>query len=158
MRMLVSGALAALLLAGCASAPQRQAGPAPLTPAPAKPVQVAQLPELPPGAKPVTMAEVGPSAGSVTRETVLGQWRVASAGGSCQLNLTLTGWKGGSRASTRNCADENLSKVAAWSYDGGTVVLKDDSGASVARLAAQGETAMSGATAGGAPVLASRTN
>ena len=156
MRMPVGCALAALLLAGCATSPRYvvSTAPEPLPAAPAARVQTAALP--PPEEPRRTMAEIGPSAGSVTRETVLGAWRVSAGGGSCQLNLTLTGWKGGSRASTRGCNNEDLSRVAAWSYDGGTVVLKDDTGASVARLAAQGESAMSGATAGGTSVVASR--
>ena len=158
MRMLVSCALAAFLLTGCMTDPSYmvRSAPEPLPAAPAERVQTAAL--APPAAAESrrSMAEIGPSADSVKRETVLGAWRVAAGGGSCQLNLTLTGWKGGSRASTRGCNNEDLSRVAAWSYEGGTVVLKDDTGASVARLSAQGESAMSGATAGGASVAASR--
>ena len=102
------------------------------------------------------MAAVGPSSEAVTRNTVVGSWHLAGGAGGCQLNLSLTTWKGGSRASTRGCANEDLAKVSAWSYDGGTVVLKDGEGGTVARLSAQGESAMSGATAGGASVVASR--
>ena len=156
MRMGAGVALTALLLAGCAGTPaSRTARLEPLPAAPARPVQAAPLPP-PSEANPAAMAEVGPSAEAVTRNTVVGSWRLAGGGGGCQLNLSLTSWKGGSRASTRGCSNEDLAKVSAWSYDGGTVVLKDNDGAPVARLAAQGESAMSGATATGAAVVASR--
>ena len=156
MRMLVGVALTALLLAGCAGErAYRTARLEPLPAAPARPVQAEPLP--PPSGGTASMAEVGRSAENVTRNTVVGTWRLSSGGGSCQLNLSLTSWKGGSRASTnRGCANEDLAKVSAWSYDGGTIVLKDNDGTPVARLAAQGDSAMSGATSGGAAVVASR--
>ena len=155
MRVGAGVALTALLFAGCAGTQtQRTARLEPLPAAPARPVQSSPLP--PPAANPAAMGEVGPSAASVTRSTVVGSWRLAGGAGGCQLNLSLTSWKGGSRANTRGCANEDLARVSAWSYDGGTVVLKDNEGGTVARLSAQGDSAMSGATAGGASVVASR--
>src|SRR5919206_290137 len=86
MRMGAGVALTALLLAGCAGTPaSRTARLEPLPAAPARPVQTAALPP-PSEANPAAMAEVGSSAESVTRNTVVGSWRLAGGGGGMPAN------------------------------------------------------------------------
>lgn len=72
--------------------------------------------------------------GPVSQEDVLGQWSVRTPEESCQLNVSLTSWEGGYRASTRNCSSPELASVGAWNLEGNLVVLKDDDGNPVARL------------------------
>lgn len=97
-----------------------------------------------------------PPSGDVARESLLGTWQISSSGGSCSLNLTLTGWTGGYRASTRGCTAPELQGVNAWSFDGGQVTLKNNSGSAIIKLAAQSGNSMSGSTTGGAQVSAVR--
>ena len=135
--------------------------PAPLTPAPTTSVQAAALPPLEDEAAPVepvapvAVASVGTS--SVNAETLGGGWTIASGGSPCALFLSRTAWTGGQRASTRGCANEDLSRVQAWAYEGGRVVLKDGTGGEIARLSASSAGAMSGATVAGAGVSANRS-
>ncbi|MEM7565743.1 MAG: AprI/Inh family metalloprotease inhibitor [Pseudomonadota bacterium] len=155
----------AVLTSACVASGPRTApvatAPAPLTPAPTTAVQAASLPpveEETPAAlepvAPVSVASVGTSA--VNAETLGGGWTIASGGAPCALFLSRTAWTGGQRASTRGCASPDLSRVQAWAYEGGRVVLKDGTGGEIARLSASSAGAMSGATVGGAGVSANR--
>jgi len=78
------------------------------------------------------------------QEDVLGQWALVGPGDSCQLFVTLTSWTGGHRASTRGCASPELTSVGAWNIEGNLVVLKDNDGNPVARLAKTGATQYAG--------------
>ncbi len=155
----------AVLTSACVASGPRPApvalAPAPLTPAPTTAVQAASLPPVDdatavePVAPPaVSVASVGTSA--VNAETLGGGWTIASGGAPCALFLSRTAWTGGQRASTRGCASPDLSRVQAWAYEGGRVVLKDGTGGEIARLSASTAGAMSGATVGGAGVSANR--
>lgn len=86
------------------------------------------------------------------KEDVLGQWRIADSFSTCQLNVSLTGWSGGYRASTRNCTSEQLQKIGAWNIEGNNVVLKDQSGQQIAVLARTGERRFDGALSAGGGV------
>ncbi len=156
----------AVLTSACVASAPRPApvalAPAPLTPAPTTAVQAASLPpvdDATPAVEPVappavSVASVGTSA--VNAETLGGGWTIASGGAPCALFLSRTAWTGGQRASTRGCASPDLSRVQAWAYEGGRVVLKDSTGGEIARLSASTAGAMSGATVSGAGVSANR--
>ena len=91
-----------------------------------------------------------------TKEQVLGQWALAGPGDSCQLFVTLTGWTGGYRASTRGCSSPEMTSIGAWNIEGNLVVLKDNEGNPVARLAKGGATQYNGRLDLGGAVSMSR--
>ncbi|MBB3952667.1 protease inhibitor Inh/omp19 family protein [Aureimonas jatrophae] len=160
------------LLAGCTSAGSNLSGGgiAPLTPAPAGQVYSNRLPPPPPPpAAPVAQtpapatetAAATPaatdapvqtaSAAPVTREGLVGAWRVSSGGGNCQIFMALTQWTGGYRAASRGCPGQ-VADVSAWDVSGSQVVLKDSGGSTVATLSNTGGTRYEGTTAGGQQV------
>lgn len=162
------------LLAGCTSAGPSLGGGgaiAPLTPAPAGQVYSNRLPPPPPPpAAPVSQtpapattdtaaapANATPapvqtaSASPVTRESLVGAWRVSSGGGNCQIFMALTQWTGGYRAASRGCPGQ-VADVSAWDVSGSQVVLKDSGGSTVATLSNTGGTRYEGTTAGGQQV------
>lgn len=167
--------LALPLIAAC-SGNSANVGPTPLPAAPTGPVvsqplptatQTAQTPDpltddtLTPGATGLEeqqqVAAVAPPASSKpTKEEVLGQWRLSGPSDSCQLNVALTTWTGGFRASTRGCASPELTSVGAWNIEGDLVVLKDNDGNAVARLAKAGPTQFNGRLDLGGSVSMSR--
>ncbi|GGD01582.1 hypothetical protein GCM10011335_00200 [Aureimonas glaciei] len=148
-------------------------GPAPLRPAPTGQVSSSQLPPPPAPPPPVTataattpptdpLAGTQPgapaaapvqtaSAGPVTREGLVGAWKVSSGGGNCQIFMALTKWTGGYRAASRGCPGQ-VADVSAWDVSGSQVVLKDSSGSTVASLNNSGGTRYDGQTTGGAAI------
>jgi hypothetical protein len=93
------------------------------------------------------------ASGGLARTDLLGGWKIASAGESCQLFMTLTTWTGGYRASTRGCSNAVLKSISAWNLDGKQVVLAGTGGAPVARLSSSGNNRFNGRTdPGDAPV------
>jgi len=162
--------LALGLLAGCNTAgPNLGGGVAPLQPAPRGQVYSNALPPPPPPpAAPVaqtpppvdTAAVSAPgtsapvqtaSAAPVTREGLVGAWRVSSGGGNCQIFMALTQWTGGYRAASRGCPGQ-VADVSAWDVSGSQVVLKDSGGSTVATLTNAGGTRYEGTTSGGQQV------
>ena len=160
------------LIAACSSNSSRVR---PLPPAPTGPVLNQPLPDpnaagtqnpdgLPPTGDLTTdteteqpqVAAVPQAQDKPTQEGVLGQWALSSPGDSCQLFVTLTGWTGGYRASTRGCSSPELTSVGAWNIEGDLVVLKDNDGNAVARLAKTGETQYNGRLDLGGSVSMSR--
>lgn len=162
------------LLAGCAqTGPQIGGGIPPLAPAPTAPVYSNQLPPPPPPpAAPVTTPPVDAtaaaapgtepgaapaapvqtaSAAPVTREGLVGAWRVTSGGGNCQIFMALTQWTGGYRAASRGCPGQ-IADVSAWDVSGSQVVLRDSGGSTVATLNNSGGTRYEGTTTGGQSV------
>lgn len=169
--MIKTGAVLALLLAasGCTrsmSPVSDNSGPSPLRPAPTGQVASSQLPpppappppvstmptETPAASTPGTPAATAPvqtaSAGPVTREGLVGAWKVSSGGGNCQIFMALTKWTGGYRAASRGCPGQ-VADVSAWDVSGSQVVLKDSSGSTVASLNNSGGTRYDGSTTGG---------
>ncbi|WP_061977595.1 MULTISPECIES: protease inhibitor Inh/omp19 family protein [unclassified Aureimonas] len=172
-------ALAALLtVAGCNSVAPGMGGPsmagnsgiAPLRAAPTGQVYANQLPppppppvapasqtpppgQTPPGAAPTqaTPPTQTASAAPVTREGLVGAWRVSSGGGNCQIFMALTQWTGGYRAASRGCPGQ-VADVSAWDVSGNQVVLKDSGGSTVATLSNAGGTRYEGTTSGGQSV------
>ncbi len=106
--------------------------------------------------EPPQMAALPQAQEAPTKEQVLGQWALAGPGDSCQLFVTLTGWTGGYRASTRGCSSPEMTSIGAWSIEGDLVVLKDNEGNPVARLAKAGATQYNGRLDLGGAVSMSR--
>lgn len=173
--------LCALLLAGCQSSRldslSTQPAPAPLPAAPAGTVQQGTLPpvgaavagsQFPtapvdpnapltpvPGTGTQVASAAPANAPAVNRDSLVGAWKVTTAGSSCQMFMALTQWSGGFRAASRGCPGDAAS-VSAWDVSGSQVVLKDSTGNVVARLYSSGATRYDGTTNGGAPISLSR--
>ncbi|MGB3503104.1 MAG: AprI/Inh family metalloprotease inhibitor [Mesorhizobium sp.] len=171
-------ALLALVAAGCSTSrfDTIDSRPAPLTPAPSGQVTSNQLPPptatgptdpsaFPPapGTQPgtdVAAATPGiqtppPNAPAVTKEAMVGAWKVSAGGSGCQMMLSLTKMSSDFRAASLRCPGDAAS-VAAWNVAGSQVVLKDNGGNTVARLYASGPTRYDGQTSGGQPISFSR--
>ena len=87
------------------------------------------------------------------RNAVLGAWNVSTNADSCALNLSLTTWTGGFRASTRKCSTEQLQTIGAWNVAGKQLTLFDRTGGVIARLVASGDNRFDGTTeTGGASI------
>jgi len=159
-------------LAGCAQTGPNTVSVPPLRAAPTGQVYSNQLPPPPPPpVAPVAAAPVTPpvdaaaadgqtpaaapvqtaSAAPVTREGLVGAWRVTSGGGNCQIFMALTQWTGGYRAASRGCPGQ-VADVSAWDVSGNQVVLKDSGGSTVATLSNTGGTRYEGSTSGGQQV------
>ena len=147
---------------------------APLTPAPVSPIEQSalpppssapgvsdptQFPEAPeaPGATSEDgTTEVAAAAGEeISRDSLVGAWKVSADGQSCQMFMALTKWTGGYRAASRGCPGE-AANVAAWDVASRQVVLSDSSGNVVARLYASGNERFDGQTTGGQRISLSR--
>ncbi len=106
-------------------------------------------------AQPGTQVAAATNALDVTKESMVGNWRVSSAGSSCDMFLTLTNLGSGSRGGTRGCAGE-LTAMGSWEVAGKQVVLKDRTGNAIARLYKTADARFDGSTNGGQPVSLSR--
>jgi hypothetical protein len=142
---------------------------APLQAQPVPSVQSGNLP--PPGASdpnqfptaPTNMAGAGnemaslgnSGAPAITKESMVGNWRVANGGASCDMFLTLTNLGSGARGGTRGCAGE-LTAMGSWEVAGNAVVFKNRSGDTLGRVQKTGETSYSGSTSSGQPLSLSR--
>lgn len=169
----VTGAAILLALAGCqrTSYSNMNAANSALPPLQAQPVPSVQSGQLPPPgvtdpsqfpAAPTnpTVAAVGTpvaptTALDVTKESMVGNWRVQSAGTSCDMFLTLTNLGSGSRGGTRGCAGE-LTAMGSWEVSGKQVVLKDRNGNTIGSLYKTADARFDGSTASGQPVSLSR--
>ena len=169
----VTGAAILLALAGCqrtsySSMNAANSSRPPLQAQPVPSVQAGQLP--PPGAAgssqfpaapATTTAALDPTAGApasaldVTKESMVGNWRVQSAGSSCDMFLTLTNLGSGSRGGTRGCAGE-LTTMGSWEVSGKQVVLKDRNGNVIGSVYKTADARFDGSTASGQPVSLSR--
>ena len=80
----------------------------------------------------------GDAASSVAigRTDLLGGWKVAAGSDSCELFMSLTGWAGGYRATTKGCASSVLASVQAWNLNEREIILISGKGETVASLAA----------------------
>ncbi|GAB4355391.1 MAG: protease inhibitor Inh/omp19 family protein [Oricola sp.] len=173
---------AAMAVSGCTSSrfgtyPTYQQ-PAPINPAPSGTVTSGQLPppvqpgvdpnapgDFPaaPGTEPYDPnnpnaqggVQQSASAEPVTRESLVGAWKVTTAGSSCQMFMALTRWTGGFRAASRGCPGDAAS-VAAWDVQGQQVILSDSNGNKVATLYSSGSGTFNGQTTNGAAISLSR--
>ena len=162
-----------------------RAAPAPLTPAPAGQVTSGQLPPpvqpattapgvdangfpiAPETATPApveTPTETDSGASSVqqvataepvTKEALVGAWKVSTEGASCQMFMALTKWSSGFRAASRGCPGD-AANVSAWNVSGQQVLLTDSNGNRVATLFPSGNGRFDGQTSGGRSISLSR--
>ena len=168
----VTGTAILLALAGCqrTSYSSMNAANSALPPLQAQPVPSVQSGQLPPpgaagsqspAAPATTTAALDPSLGApataldVTKESMVGNWRVQSAGSSCDMFLTLTNLGSGSRGGTRGCAGE-LTAMGSWEVSGKQVVLKDRNGNTIGSVYKTADARFDGSTASGQPVSLSR--
>ena len=63
------------------------------------------------------------SARELKRTDLLGAWTLSSGAEQCKLNVNLTNWTGGYRASSRGCSSSDLQRINAWRLDGGKLVV-----------------------------------
>jgi hypothetical protein len=177
-RYVVTGLAVVMSLAGCQrtsydynSTPNNNPGYTP--PLQAQPVPSVQSGALPPpgaaapgqfptapagGAAPggVNVASAAPATAlDVTKESMVGNWRVSNGGASCDMFLTLTNLGSGSRGGTRGCAGE-LSSMGSWEVSAKTVVFKNRSGDTIGRVYKTGTTRYDGTTNSGQPLSLSR--
>ena len=179
-RYVVTGLLVTMSLAGCqrtSSSPYSDLPPpAPLQAQPVPSVQGGQLP--PPGAGDASqfpaapaggtnMASLPPAGGAaaggqppataldVTKESMVGNWRVNAGGASCDMFLTLTNLGSGSRGGTRGCVGD-LTQMGSWEVNGKTVLFKSRSGDVIARVYKSADTRFDGTTNSGQAVSLSR--
>ncbi len=166
-----TGVAILLSLAGCqrTSYSGLDSGASSLPPLEAQPVPSVQSGQLPPpGATPgdfpaapapATQAAATDTAPAtaldVTKESMVGNWRVSSAGASCDMFLTLTNLGSGSRGGTRGCAGP-LTAMGSWEVAGKQVVLKDRSGNVLGRLYKSADARYDGTTNTGQPISLSR--
>jgi len=167
----VTGTAILLALAGCqrTSYSSMNAANSALPPLQAQPVPSVQSGQLPPpgagsqfpAAPATSTAALNPAAGApataldVTKESMVGNWRVQSAGSSCDMFLTLTNLGSGSRGGTRGCAGE-LTAMGSWEVSGKQVVLKDRNGNTIGSVYKTADARFDGSTASGQPVSLSR--
>ena len=144
----------------------RNSQPEPLTPAPAGTVEAEELkpadgttnpedfPEAPEN-ETVNVEVAAASAPDITKNAIVGSWKTASSGVSCQMFLTLTKYGDNSRGGTRGCAGE-LQTMRGWNVAGKQLVLYDESGSRIAILYSTGSERFDGQTTGGQAVSLSR--
>jgi hypothetical protein len=167
LRYAMTGVAVVLSLAGCQRTAYDNASyssqPAPLTAQPVPSVQGGQLPppggasQFPaaPSAAPAAPAAPGAMAANaldVTKESMVGSWRV---NGGCDMFLTLTNLGSGSRGGTRGCTGE-LTAMGSWEVSGKQVLLKDRSGNQIGSVYKTADNSFSGQTNGGQPITLSR--
>ncbi|MBB4568146.1 protease inhibitor Inh/omp19 family protein [Rhizobium leucaenae] len=171
LRYAATAAAIGLSLAGCQrtaynnddySAPPLQAQPVPS-------VQSSQLPPTTGGASQFPAAPTNaPNAGNqqqqqamaasaqdVTKESMVGSWKVSNGGASCDMFLTLTNLGSGSRGGTRGCAGE-LTTMGSWEVSGKQVILKNRDGSQIGSLYKTAASRFDGSTASGQPLSLSR--
>ena len=108
------------------------------------------------GVQQVAAKENAGPAVKIGRADLLGGWKVTAGNDNCQLFMSLTGWAGGYRATTRGCSANPLVAVQAWSLNGEEVALLNGSGETVVRLIAAEKTRLNGRTGDGLGVLVFR--
>lgn len=170
-KYVATGVVLLAALAGCQRTSYSPYSGLPSQPAPlqAQPVPSVQSNQLPPpggaGQFPTApnqeTATLDPNASApstaldVTKEQMVGNWRVSYAGASCDMFLTLTNLGAGSRGGTRGCAGE-LTTMGSWDVSGKMVQFKDRSGNTIGRVYKTAENRFDGTTNSGQPVNLSR--
>ncbi len=95
------------------------------------------------------------TAAPVTKEALVGAWKVTTEGSSCQMFMALTKWSSGFRAASRGCPGD-AANVSAWNVSGQQVLLTDTNGNRVATLFSSGNGRFDGQTTGGRAISLSR--
>jgi hypothetical protein len=107
-----------------------------------------------PNADPSSVQQVA-SAEPVTREAMVGAWRVSTEGANCQMFMALTRWSTGFRAASRGCPGD-AANVSSWTINGNQVVLSDSGGNRVATLFSSGGDRFDGQTTSGRAISLAR--
>ncbi len=109
-------------------------------------------------ASPADAGQNIPGGGSATigRTDLLGGWKVAAGSDTCELFMSLTGWAGGYRATTKGCSTALLANVQAWNLNEQEVILLNGGGETVARLFAATKIRFNGQTEDGIGVTVFR--
>ncbi|MEP3629510.1 MAG: AprI/Inh family metalloprotease inhibitor [Hyphomicrobiales bacterium] len=113
------------------------------------------IPTLPTSSSGVTRVQTVSVSPTINfgRNAVLGAWNVSTNADSCALNLSLTTWTGGFRASTRKCSTDQLLGIGAWNVAGKQLSLFNKTGGLIARLVVSGDNRFDGTTeTGGASI------
>jgi hypothetical protein len=174
-KYVATGLVLSLALAGCQRTSYNSdpysnlpSQPAPLQAQPVPSVQSGQLP--PPGGSQFPTAPANAPGGmaggagsgaepasamDVSKQSMVGNWRVANAGASCDMFLTLTNLGSGSRGGTRGCAGE-LTAMGSWDVSGKMVQFKDRAGNVIGRVYKSADNRYDGTTNSGAQVSLSR--
>ena len=143
--------------------------PAPLAAQPISPVQAGALPDPSTNtaqfpAAPTTNTQMASAATDaaaeakaldVTKESMVGNWKVSGAAGACDMFLTLTNLGSGSRGGTRGCVGE-LKSMSSWEVAGKQVLVKDRDGNVLGKLYKSADSLFTGSTASGQPLSLSR--
>jgi hypothetical protein len=111
-------------------------------------------PNADPNADPTSVQQVA-SAEPVTREAMVGAWRVSTEGSNCQMFMALTRWSTGFRAASRGCPGD-AANVSSWNISGNQVVLSDSGGNRVATLFQSGSGRFDGQTTSGRAISLAR--
>ena len=115
-----------------------------------------QFPQAPANAGGTDMAAAAPASSmDVTKEQMVGSWKVNGSGTTCDMFLTLTNLGSGSRGGTRNCVGV-LTTMGSWEVAAKQVVLKDRNGTVIGRLYRTADTRYDGTTNNGQPFSLSR--
>ena len=117
-----------------------------------------QFPTAPANAAPggTNMASATPAAAlDVTKESMVGNWRISNGGANCDMFLTLTNLGSGSRGGTRGCTGE-LTTMGSWEVVGKQVSLKDRNGNQIGSVFKTADSRYTGTTASGQPITLSR--
>ncbi|WJH41327.1 protease inhibitor Inh/omp19 family protein [Aliirhizobium terrae] len=172
-KYVATGLVLTLALAGCQRTSYSPYNDLPSQPAPlqAQPVQGVQGSQLPPpgGASQYpaapqqgqNMAMADPNAAApanaldVTKQQMVGNWRVSNGGASCDMFLTLTNLGSGSRGGTRGCSGE-LTTMGSWEVSGKMVQFKNRAGDVIGRVYKSADNKFDGTTNSGQPVSLSR--
>ncbi|HEY0122739.1 MAG TPA: protease inhibitor Inh/omp19 family protein [Rhizobium sp.] len=176
LRYAVTAAAIGLSLAGCQRTAYNNddnnysAAPPPLQAQPVPSVQSSQLPPVngsngsqfpaaptnaPSAANQQQQQAMAASAQDVTKESMVGSWKVSNGGSSCDMFLTLTNLGSGSRGGTRGCAGE-LTSMGSWEVSGKQVILKNRDGTQIGSLYKTADSRYDGSTASGQPLSLSR--
>ena len=169
-RYAATGVAIVLSLAGCQRTAYNDSvySPPPLQAQPVPSVQSGQLaapsggsqfPAAPTTAPNMAAAQspdaMAASAMDVTKESMVGSWRVSNAGTTCDMFLTLTNLGSGSRGGTRGCVGE-LTAMGSWEVSGKQVILKDRTGNPIGRVYKTADARFDGSTNSGQPISLSR--
>lgn len=172
----VSGMALLAALAGCDrtsySYQPAPVAPAPLNPQPVEGVQSSNLgapgqqpmdasqfpaPPASPQQTQVASATVATPANSldVTKEQMVGGWKVTAGGASCNMFLTLTKFGNASRGGTSKCVGQ-LTTMRAWDVTGKQIVLMDSSGNTIGNLYKTADNQFIGSTTTGTQLSVTR--
>jgi len=91
----------------------------------------------------------------VTKESMVGNWRVSNGGANCDMFLTLTNLGSGSRGGTRGCTGD-LTAMGSWEVSGKMVQFKNRQGDTIGRVYKTSDARYDGTTNNGQPLSLSR--